>query len=91
MVSLNSGEPESTLNWCRNLVETIRDGGVWGIPRSGVIFKIDKKKKCLILTLGSEYNPDFIATRRVFAQIGWDVLTEAEYKEPDDGPHSKTD
>jgi len=26
------------LAWCRNMVEMIRVGGVWGIPRSGLIF-----------------------------------------------------
>lgn len=89
MVCLNNQEPESTLAWCRELVRTIRHNGVWGIPRSGIVFKIDKKKKCLILTVGEESNPDFIATHRVFGQIGWDVVTEAEYKDRTNGPASE--
>lgn len=86
MVSFNNEEKESpaVLNWCRNLVDTLRDGGVWGIPRSGIVFKVDKKKQCLILTVGEETNEDFIATRRVFRQIGWDVLTQDESKESTD-------
>lgn len=79
MVARADREPEDVLNWCRNLVRVLQHGAVWGIPRSGVVFKIDKHKKCLILKVGQEIDPDFIATRRVFAQIGWDVLTEAEY------------
>jgi hypothetical protein len=79
-------EPEAVLDWCRNLVRVMADGAVWGIPRSGVVFKIDKNKKCLILTVGEEDDPDFLATRRVFGQIGWDVVTAAEYKEMRDGP-----
>jgi hypothetical protein len=53
------------------------------------VFTIDKKKKCLILKVGDEDNPDFIATRRVFGQIGWDVVTSTEYEEMRDGPDSK--
>lgn len=78
-------EPESTLEWCRQMVRVMRDGGMWGIPRSGVVFKVDKRKQCLILKVGTETNADFIATRRVFAQIGWDVFTQAEYERRDDG------
>lgn len=66
-------ESPEVLAWCRNLVNTIRHGGSWGIPRSGVIFRIDKEKQRLVLTVGDESNPDFLATKRVFAQIGWDV------------------
>lgn len=79
-------EPESTLEWCRQMVRVLRDGGMWGIPRSGIVFKVDKKKQCLILRVGAETNEDFIATRRVFGQIGWDVFTQAEYERRDDGP-----
>ena len=25
--------------WCRDLIDELKDGGVWGIPRSGVIFR----------------------------------------------------
>lgn len=66
------------LNWCRNLVATLRHGGTWGIPRSGVVFKIDKERKRLVMTLGNESDEDFISTKRVFAKIGWDVVTEKE-------------
>lgn len=71
-------EPEAVLDWCRNLVRTLKDGGVWGIPRSGIVFTIDKKNQRLILKIGEKTNEDFIATRRVFRQIGWDVVTNDE-------------
>ena len=80
-----SREPEHVLEWCRNLVRAARDGAVWCIPRSKVVFKIDKKKQCLILKVGAATNADFILTRRVFSQIGWDVFTQAEYeRQPND-------
>lgn len=69
-------EPPEVLNWCRNLVATIRHGGSWGIPRSGIIFKIDQEQKRLILVVGEETNDDFLASKRVFAQIGWDVVAK---------------
>lgn len=67
-------ESPEVLAWCRNLVATVRNGGVWGIPRSGIVFTLDHDKKQLVLTVGEETNPDFLATKRVFAQIGWDVV-----------------
>jgi len=80
-------EPEPVLNWCRNLVNTLRDRGMWGIPRSGLVFQIDKKKNRLVLTSGDETNSDFSETRRVFAQIGWEVVTQIESEDtPDAGP-----
>lgn len=80
MVSLNSNNvpPDHILEWCRQLVRTMRDGGVWGIPRSGLVFRIDHKNKKLVLTSGRESDDDFEATRHVFSYIGWDVVAESE-------------
>ncbi len=82
MVCLNNTnepkEPEHVLQWCRNLTNTLNDGGIWGIPRSSIAFRIDKPRKRLILVVGHEDDDDYIATKRVFAQIGWGVVTEKE-------------
>jgi hypothetical protein len=71
----NQPDPERITNWCQSLVNTIRHGGIWGIPRSGLVFRIDKEKKRLVLTDGDASNEDFTATRHEFAKIGWDVVT----------------
>lgn len=78
MVALNSNNvpPDHILEWCRQLVRTIRDGGMWGIPRSGLVFRIDQKNKQLVLTNGSKSDDDFTATQHVFSYIGWDVVAE---------------
>jgi len=55
----------------------IHDGGVWGIPRSGLIFRVDHTNKKLVLTAGDSTNDDFEATRHVFSFIGWDVTVES--------------
>jgi hypothetical protein len=85
MVALNTKEeeaqePEHVLAWCRNLVRIMTDGGTWGIPRSGIVFQVDKKNKQLVMTVGEPDNEDFIATKRVFKQIGWGVITLAEQR-----------
>lgn len=71
-------EPESVLNWCRNLCAATADGGIWAIPRSGIVFRFDKKNKRLVLVVGTKDDSDFVATKRVFAQIGWTVITDEE-------------
>jgi hypothetical protein len=82
MIQLNfetaEKEPEHVLQWCRNLVASMNNDGVWGIPRSGIVFKIDKKNTRLVLIVGHESNDDFIATKRVFKQIGWNVVSRTE-------------
>lgn len=66
--------PPETLAWCQNLVNSLKHGGIWGIPRSGVVFEIDQENKQLILRQGTPDDPDFLATRHVFAYIGWQVV-----------------
>lgn len=71
-------EPEHVLQWCRNLVAAAANNAIWGIPRSGVVFRIDKENTRLVLVVGTENDDDFIATKRVFKQIGWDVVSRTE-------------
>ena len=67
--------PEEILDWCRNAMAMIHDGGVWGIPRSGTIFQVDHTNKKLVLIMpGDDDEADFIATQHVFKYIGWSVV-----------------
>jgi hypothetical protein len=68
--------PPHILAWCRKFVSTIADGGSWGIPRSQIVFRVDQKKKQLVLVIGNTTDPDFVATKHVFKHIGWDVVPE---------------
>lgn len=71
--------PEHILEWCRQTVRVIADGGVWGIPRSGTVFRIDhKNKKLILISPGEDNGDDYNATKHVFKFIGWSVV-----KEPD--------
>ena len=76
----NDGKPpEQILEWCRNIVRIIADGGNWGIPRSGTMFMVDHKQKRLVLVMpGNDDDADFNATKHVFSYIGWDVVKENE-------------
>jgi hypothetical protein len=81
MVAFNSNNvpPEHILEWCRQVVRIIADGGIWGIPRSGTTFRLDHKNKRLVLTMpGNDDDADFEATKHVFSYIGWDVIKENE-------------
>jgi hypothetical protein len=79
MVALNSNNvpPEEILEWCRNLVRVLADGAVWGIPRSGTIFRVDHKNKQLVLIMpGNDNDGDYNATKHVFKFIGWTVVKD---------------
>lgn len=83
MVALNNQnndapKPED-VEWCRQLIRVTKDGAVWGIPRSGTTFKIDKANKRLVLVIpGNDDGADFAATKTHFAVIGWDVVILGE-------------
>jgi len=68
--------PKHVLDWCENLVRAAAQNAVWGIPRSGTVFRIDKENKKLILITPGKDDSDFYATKRVFSFIGWDVIRE---------------
>ena len=71
--------PEHILEWCRNCVRIIHDGGIWGIPRSGTTFRVDHKNhKLILVNPGCDDGDDFRATKHVFKFIGWDVVKETE-------------
>ena len=81
MVSLNNHDipSKSVLDWCRNMVRMAAQNAVWGIPRSGTTFQIDKLNKRLILILpGFDDGDDFRATKHVFSFIGWNVITQED-------------
>ena len=73
---------EETLEWCRGLVNMLADGAVWGIPRSGAMFRVNKQAQTLTLIpiegTSDAAQGDFEATKLVFAKIGWRVIDSSE-------------
>lgn len=84
MVALNDNfrqdtPPDHVLDWCRSLVSAAAQDAVWGIPRSGTTFRIDKEHKQLVLVIpGFDGGDDFRATKHVFQHIGWDVIENSD-------------
>ena len=43
------GSIDGTHGWGQNLWNSLEDGGVWGIPRCGLIYQKDEPEKRLVL------------------------------------------
>jgi len=39
-------------DWLGNLLNSLRDGGVWGLPENNAVFQVDKKNRVLTLIDG---------------------------------------
>lgn len=74
----------SHIQWCRNMFASIKDGGTWGIPRSGLIFTRRGEKLVLTTSLPADVanipitenqlrelqEDDYEATKAHFAAAG---------------------
>lgn len=79
--------------WCRWLWDSLVDGGIWGVPRSGLLFKKDESSRTLILCdrmphdplmlpisdeeLRQQQDADFEAIKRRFEAAGITVMDES--------------
>jgi hypothetical protein len=69
-------------DWCRNLFNFLKEGGVWGVPRSGLIFQKRDGKLRLTSPPAETFvkrmvqAADFEAIRRHFAEAGIEVTKE---------------
>ena len=67
-------EPQpSDLVWLKDLLETLKDGGIWVVPCSTSAFKINKQDKTLTLLVGNINDPTNQRTATVAEAIGWAV------------------
>jgi hypothetical protein len=57
--------------WTKQLVNNIRDGGKWLIPRSGTVVTFDKKQQ--IATVDAPFGRDTSVTR-VLKAMGWKII-----------------
>lgn len=58
------------IQWTKQLFATLNDGGVWIVPRSGTMVRVDKKTQTATLT---SVHPDPSITR-VLTAMGWKVV-----------------
>jgi len=71
MFDLNTvGGMNRAVEWTRDLFESLNDGGVWIVPRSGTIVQVFKSERRVIITNGPF--PD-TSLGRVIKNMGWAV------------------
>ena len=56
---------ENAKSYVENMVDMLKDGGMWAIPRSSAIYSFNKKKK-----IATRINLD-APTDRVLSEMGW--------------------
>lgn len=56
--------------WTQKLIDNIKDGGVWLVPRSGTIIKFDKVNKKALVT--HQLMPD-ISIEMILEALGWEI------------------
>ena len=56
--------------WTQQLIDNIKDGGVWMVPRSGTIIKFDKVNKKALVT--HQLMPD-ISIEMILEALGWEI------------------
>jgi hypothetical protein len=69
------GGMNRAVEWTRDLFESLNDGGVWIVPRSGTIVQVFKSERRVIITNGPF--PD-TSLGRVIKNMGWAVTEEDE-------------
>ena len=59
--------------WTRQLFSTVNDGGMWMVPRSMTMVRINHTDKVATLIVGFAPDPSL---RRVIEAMGWTVVVE---------------
>jgi hypothetical protein len=68
----------SDVGWLAGTLKIIREGGIWGIPKTGQVFQISHAKKTLTLITdpGTKECLEMTEmTRATAAKLGWKVKT----------------
>ena len=63
------GGMANAIAWTQQMLNMIKDGGVWAVPRAASTYKVNHKEKTLTRT-GMKSDP---AINRVLAEMGWTV------------------
>ena len=67
----------ANIEWSRRHFATMKDQGVWGIPRSGVVFQRQGEELVLILRMPHEEGMPVTPAQLVEQQqADWDVIKE---------------
>lgn len=66
---------ENAVAWQQRLVDSVKDGGSWAVPRSGSVYTLDKVNK--VATRAAFFYIDH-QIDRVFKAMGWKVTSRKE-------------
>ena len=61
---------ENSKRWLSSVLMTLSDNGIWGIPRSSTVLRINKSRK--VATVIHQDSPD-VSIELVFEALGWTV------------------
>jgi hypothetical protein len=74
----------SDIQWTRKLINTLRDGGIWQIPRCDSTWRLDKTNKVFTLVFGSPNAPDNRMLKAILPLIGYRYAIKLEPVKPVD-------
>lgn len=61
------------VKWTRAMFDTINDDGVWMVPRSMTMVRINKRERIATLIVGIAPDPSL---KRVIEAMGWTVVEQ---------------
>jgi hypothetical protein len=61
------------IKWTQRLIDTLKDGGMWMVPKSQNVFRFDKGMKIATLTEGG-VDSLFYQIKKVLEILGWTVV-----------------
>jgi hypothetical protein len=62
-----------SIAWTEKLFDTMKDGAVWAVPRSGMLVRVSHKDKTAYITKGLIADPSI---PKVIKAMGWTVITD---------------
>ena len=65
------GGMNRAVEWTRELFERLKTGGIWMVPRSGTLVRIDHEKRTAHITEGHTPDPSLV---KVIKAMGWAVV-----------------
>ena len=71
----------SDTRWSRNLFNSLRDGGTWGVPRSGLVFQ--RRGKTLHLIARMPFDEELAAAARAGHDVPADAAALRRYQDQD--------
>ena len=62
---------DNAIAWTQQMFSCVKDGGVWMVPRSGTMVRINHQEKIATITVGFAPDPSL---KRVIEAMGWAVV-----------------